>query len=66
LRRENTWLKEIVMLKGRSLASTSKPPEGHTPEDMGKVDTPEPSDGEEGSESKKGKGKAKKGKGRKT
>lgn len=57
LRRENGWLKEIVMLKGRSLQQNRGYQEG---DGASGSEESEESEAEDAAKPKKGKGKAKK------
>jgi hypothetical protein len=65
LRRENGWLKEIVMLKGRSLSRTTRAVEGSREDRKTSDEESEESDGEDSDVASKKRTKAKgKGKGK--
>jgi len=65
LRRENGWLKEIVMLKGRSLSRTTRAVEGSREDRKTSDEESEESDGEDSDDASKKRTKAKgKGKGK--
>lgn len=61
LRRENGWLKEIVMLKGRSLGDTGVEGDQDEGDDPTEDDSDESEDAAETSKAGKGKGKKKEG-----